>query len=72
MASDLANHIQQTAVADTHEHLRKEAHWVEQGPPDVLADLFSLYASPDLVSAGADSKSVEQLVEPGDLVLHHA
>ena len=46
MASDLANHIQQTAVADTHEHLRKETHWVEQGPPDVLADLFRFMPAP--------------------------
>lgn len=67
MASDLANHIQKTPVADTHEHLRKEAEWVEQGPPDVLADLFSLYAGPDLITAGADPQSVQQLIEPGDL-----
>ena len=39
MMTDLSQHIQETTLMDTHEHLRKEADYTEHGP-DVLQDLF--------------------------------
>ena len=32
MPTELAQHIQRTSLCDTHEHLRKEAEYVERGP----------------------------------------
>ena len=64
MPTDLALHIRETAVVDTHEHLWSEEAWVKNGSADVLADLFSPYARNDLVSAGADPEAVVRLGEP--------
>ncbi len=60
--TDLAQHIQQTALIDTHEHLRKEREYVEAGP-DVLADLFDNYVTQDLITAGATAEAVNALVD---------
>src|SRR5450432_2206302 len=60
--TDLAQHIQQTTLIDTHEHLRKEREYVEAGP-DVLADLFDNYVTQDLISAGASAESVNALID---------
>ena len=60
--SDLAQHIQQTSLIDTHEHLRKEQEYVEAGP-DVLADLFDNYAPQDLITAGASAEVVNALID---------
>jgi|TARA_B110000263_G_C15183621_1_gene452739 hypothetical protein len=43
MASDLYEHIQQQPLVDSHEHLHKEDDWVNDGPTDVICDLFSNY-----------------------------
>ncbi len=69
MASDLSEHIQATPLCDTHEHLRKERDWVEEGPADVLCDLFTNYVPADLISAGAPDDAVQRLTRPsaGDL-----
>ena len=42
MPTDLAHHIEATPLVDTHEHLRKEPDWLEDGP-DILQDLFGNY-----------------------------
>lgn len=55
--TDLAQHIQQIKLIDTHEHLRKEQEYVENGP-DVLADLFGNYVLADLITAGATQQAV--------------
>ena len=47
MPTDLAQHIQSTPLVDTHEHLRKEPDWLEDGP-DILQDLFGNYVPADL------------------------
>lgn len=60
MATDLAQHIQQTPLIDTHEHLRKENDWVENGP-DILQDLFSNYVPADLITAGATPEAMAKL-----------
>jgi hypothetical protein len=66
MPTDLALHVQQTVIVDTHEHLGKEADWVERGPGDVLQDLFENYVPADLISAGASPEAVKRLVNGAD------
>jgi hypothetical protein len=60
--TDLARHIQQTRLADTHEHLRKEEQFLHEGP-DVLQDLFGSYVQADLVVAGASPEAVQRLLD---------
>lgn len=60
--TDLAQHIQQTSLIDTHEHLRSEQEYVENGP-DVLADLFGNYVPADLITAGASPQAVNALLD---------
>lgn len=60
--TDLAQHIQETKLIDTHEHLRTEQEYVENGP-DVLADLFGNYVLADLITAGATQQAVDALVD---------
>ena len=65
MNSDLAQHIEQTFVMDTHEHMKKEDQWTN-GPSDVLADLFTSYAQNDLKSAGASTDAAKQSMASDD------
>ena len=65
--TDLATHIQQIRICDTHEHLRKEEEWVKEGPADVLQDLFQNYVPADLISAGATDEAVQRLTAEGDV-----
>ena len=65
MSTDLARHIQDTSLIDTHEHLRKERDWVEDGP-DILQDLFGNYVPADLISAGASSDDLQKLHDATD------
>lgn len=60
--TDLALHIQLTPLIDSHEHLHKEAHYVENGP-DVLADLFGMYIGDELLMAGAPFDNVVRLLD---------
>jgi hypothetical protein len=62
MPTDLAQHIQNTPLCDTHEHLNKEQEYVENGP-DILQSLFANYVLADLVVAGATQQEVEALVD---------
>lgn len=63
--NDLAQHIATTRLIDTHEHLRGEQEYVEQGP-DILQALFGNYVTADLVVAGAAVAAVERLVNSAD------
>ena len=65
MATDLAQHIQATPMVDTHEHLRKEPDWLEDGP-DILQDLFGNYVPADLNTAGASSEAMQRLMDASD------
>jgi len=49
--TDLEHIIQTTPMIDSHEHLRSEAAFVNDGP-DILQDLFGHYVTADLVVAG--------------------
>src|SRR5258708_21585757 len=62
MVTDLSQHIQETTLIDTHEHLRKEADYTEHGP-DVLQDLFGNYVQADLIVAGATQEVVDRLLD---------
>jgi uncharacterized protein len=62
MATDLSLHIQETRMVDSHEHLRKENEYVEEGP-DLLQSLFDNYVSADLVVAGASQEAVNRLLD---------
>jgi uncharacterized protein len=50
---------------DTHEHLRSERDYLENGP-DVLQDLFYNYIPADLVVAGAPKQAVDRLLDSAD------
>jgi uncharacterized protein len=66
MPTDLALHIQSIPLVDTHEHLWKEAEWLENGPADVLQDLFANYVPADFVSAGASPEAMKRLTDASD------
>jgi len=48
-------------IVDTHEHMRSEEIWVNEGSVDVLANLFENYVAGDLVSAGFPEESLLDL-----------
>lgn len=58
----LADHIAASPVVDSHEHLRTEEMWINQGPRDVLHDLMFNYIPGDLISAGLDSDVNAELI----------
>lgn len=62
MATDLTHHIQSIRLVDTHEHMRRENDWVENGP-DILQDLFGNYVPADLVTAGASPEAMRNLMD---------
>lgn len=65
MPTDIAAHICETRVVDTHSHLGGDRYWEEE-PRDVLADLFDHYALDDLVSAGATPAAATRLIDSAD------
>ena len=65
MATDLCQHIADALLIDTHEHLRKERDWVENGP-DILQDLFGNYVPADLIAAGATAEDLHKLNDASD------
>ncbi|MBI2191205.1 MAG: amidohydrolase family protein [Planctomycetes bacterium] len=65
MATNLALHIQQLPLCDSHEHLRKEKDYVENGP-DILQNLFGNYVQADLVVGGASTDAVNRLLDAKD------
>ena len=60
--TDLTHHIQSIRLVDTHEHMRRENDWVENGP-DILQDLFGNYVPADLNTAGATPESMKNLMD---------
>ena len=65
MPTDLAQHIANTRLVDTHEHLRKDRDWVTDGP-DILQDLFGNYVPADLITAGATGDALQKLTDASD------
>jgi predicted TIM-barrel fold metal-dependent hydrolase len=65
MTTELAAHIQQMPLCDTHEHLHKEHTWIDEGP-DILQDLFGNYVVADLKTAGANPAAIERLLHKPD------
>ena len=65
MTTDLARHIQETPLVDTHEHLKREPEWLHAGP-DILQDLFANYVSADLRTAGASPDAMRRLLDASD------
>jgi predicted TIM-barrel fold metal-dependent hydrolase len=66
MSSELADHIANVRVIDTHTHLRGDHAWEGQDAPDILSDLFGLYCSSDLIIAGASPDAVARLQDSRD------
>ncbi len=62
MPTDLTCHIQSISLVDTHEHMRRENDWVENGP-DILQDLFGNYVPADLNTAGASPEAMGNLMD---------
>ena len=62
MSTELSHHIQSVRLVDTHEHMRRENDWVENGP-DILQDLFGNYVPADLVTAGASGQALQDLMD---------
>ena len=62
MKTDLALHIEQTPICNTHEHLRKEKEFKQSGP-DILQALFENYVPADLSVAGASQENLNQLLD---------
>ena len=62
MLTELAQFIETKPLCDTHEHLRSEQEYVEQGP-DILQSLFGNYVAADLVVAGASQAAVDALLD---------
>lgn len=63
MQSDLALYVDSVPLVDSHEHLRTETDWLEDGP-DILQDLFGTYVQADLLTAGARPEDIERLLDP--------
>ena len=65
MPSDLAQHIGQLKVMDTHEHMCKEPDWVGD-QRDVLALLINNYHERDLRTGGASNEAIQRALDPSD------
>ena len=66
MPSEIADHIANVSVIDTHTHLPGDDAWEGPGAPDILGDLFGWYSSSDLIIAGASPEAVARLQDSGD------
>jgi uncharacterized protein len=65
MTTDLARFIQATPLVDSHEHMRKEHEYLEQGP-DILQSIFQNYLPADLMVAGASQEAMNALMDAGN------
>ena len=61
MPSEIADHIANVSVIDTHTHQRGDLAWEGPDAPDILSDLFGWYGSSDLIIAGASLDAVARL-----------
>ncbi len=66
MSSEIADHIANTVVIDTHTHMRGDLAWEGLNAPDILSDLFGGYCSSDLIVAGASREAVARLQDRND------
>ena len=66
MPSEIADHIADVRVIDTHSHLPGDRAWEGPDAPDILGDLFGWYGSSDLIVAGAPVEAVARLTDRGD------
>ena len=62
LQTDLAQHVEQTPLCDTHEHLLSEETYVQDGP-DLLQNLFGFYLTADLVVAGVSQTDLDRLYD---------
>ena len=69
MPTDLAQFIQQMPMVDSHEHMRKENEYLEQGP-DLLQALFQNYVPADLTVAGASQEVLKKRLKTLDCCMH--
>src|SRR3954452_1730810 len=58
MPSEIAHHIANVSVIDTHTHQPGDYDWEGPNAPDILSDLFGWYSSSDLIIAGASPEAV--------------
>jgi len=65
MPTDLACHVEQTPLANTHDHQKREVEFVNNGP-DVLQDIFCIYMRTDLEVAGASRAAADRLADATD------
>ena len=65
LTTDLARHVEQTPLVDTHEHLKREPEWLDDGR-DILQDLFDNYVAADLHTAGASREAMRRLMDASD------
>jgi len=63
---ELEHHINETPFVNTHEHQAPEQQWLEDGPKDVLHDLFINYIKSDLIGAGCDPKAWARALDGND------
>lgn len=63
---EIADHIANVSVIDTHTHLAGDYAWEGPDAPDILSDLFGWYSSSDLSIAGASPDAVVRLQDSSD------
>ncbi len=66
MPSELADHIANVPVIDTHTHLPGDKAWEGPNARDILSDLFGWYSSSDLGIAGASPDAIARLLDTSD------
>lgn len=66
MPSELADHIANISVIDTHSHMSGDYSWEGPGAPDILSDLFGGYSASDLIIAGASLNAITRLQDSSD------
>ena len=66
MPSEIADHIANIVVIDTHTHMRGDHAWEGPNAPDILGDLFGGYCAADLIIAGASPEAVARLQDSSD------
>src|SRR4028118_2200016 len=66
MPSEIADHIANVSVIDTHSHQLGDYAWEGPNALDILSDLFGWYSSSDLIIAGASPDAVARLQDSSD------
>jgi hypothetical protein len=66
MPSEIADHIANIVVIDTHSHMPGDVSWEGPDAPDILSDLFGGYSSSDLIVAGASLDAIARLKDSSD------